>query len=119
MSVAAAVEPNGARHYRVTATVSGLDAGYGATLEISVTDLTFANNLGPRCTKVSDTLARCTMAGPGPDSIVFLAQPTPGTDATMTFTVVPDTGTPNSDTTNDSAAVSLPALGPRQARPRG
>jgi hypothetical protein len=91
----------------VSADVSGLDAGYGATLDIEIDGtLFFAGDLGEHCTRITAQHARCTMthdfAG------VEFTSAVPSRDTTLTFVITPAEGTPNDVTTDDSASVTLP-----------
>ncbi len=110
VSVTASAEQQGRFRYRVTSTVSGINPGDSVTMVVDVKNLVFALDLGPHCTKVSDNQATCTVTGSPTASLQFIAQPPTGEGASMTFTILPGADTPNDDTTNDSATVTLGAL---------
>jgi hypothetical protein len=113
VSVSASAETQGRWRYRVSVTVAGVNPGDSVPLQIDVKNLVFATDLGPLCTRFSDTRAVCRIDGSADLSttLQLIAEPPRGQSAAITFTVTPAEGTPNKDTTNDSTTVELPARG--------
>jgi hypothetical protein len=94
-----------------------MNPGNGVTMLVVAKNLTFGTDLGSRCTKLADNRATCRLTGSPTDSIEFIAEPPRGEGASMTFTIIPDDGTPNDDLTNDQATVELAARKDVQAPP--
>ncbi len=122
VSVSAAAKRATLISWDVTGTVSGLNPGNGVTVTVTVSNnLSFSRDLGSRCTYVNSRTARCHLSTPdssGNETLGFTV-PATITDAWMQFSIVPDTGTPNSSTDNDVARVDLDGVLGKSAVPGG
>lgn len=119
VALTAVADQRGGGAYTATATVSGLNQGNGVTLDVAVSAVMFAGDLGPRCSQLADDHITCHLDVAPTDTIDFVVVPQPGTTGTVTFTILPDEGTPNDDTTNDTVTLELegPGGGGRDDRP--
>ncbi|MFT3872535.1 MAG: sigma-70 family RNA polymerase sigma factor [Nocardioides sp.] len=122
VSVSAAAKRTTLVSWDVVGTVSGLNPGNGVTVTVTVSNnLSFSRDLGSRCTYVNSRTARCHLSTPdsaGDETLGFTVPATIG-DAWMQFSIVPDTGTPNSSTDNDVARIDLDGVLGKSAVPGG
>jgi hypothetical protein len=117
VTISAVATPQGAKRFRVTATVGGLPAAGGGTLLVHAVGLSFLVDLGPNCMIASTSDATCTLPTGPTSSVEFIAEPEPDAASAITFTVEPAAGTSDTDPTNNSAHVILTTVNAPKASP--